>query len=39
MKQRLSELSGAQIDDEAADVAEMAETPEEDDDNGEGDGQ
>jgi integration host factor subunit beta len=34
MKQRLSELSGAQIDDEAGDIAEMADTPEEDDDNG-----
>jgi integration host factor subunit beta len=34
MKQRLSELSGAQIDDEASDVAEMPDTPEDDDDNG-----
>lgn len=38
MKQRLSELSGAQIDDEAADVAEMVESNDDsgdDDDNGE----
>ena len=34
MKQRLSALTGVAIDDEAGDVAEMAETGHDDDDNG-----
>src|SRR5688500_6966940 len=34
MKQNLSQIAGVPIDDEAGDVAEMAETGEEDDDNG-----
>lgn len=39
MKQRLGELSGAHIDDEAGDVADMAETNSSDDDHDESDGQ
>jgi integration host factor subunit beta len=42
MKQRLAELTGAAIDDEAGDIAEMAETAhadEDDDDNGGAPGQ
>ena len=39
MKQRLAALTGVVIDDEAGDVAEMAEHGEDDDDeNGNGDG-
>jgi integration host factor subunit beta len=34
MKQQLSDLTGAVVDDEAGDVAEMVGGPEEDDDNG-----
>ena len=38
MKQRLAALTGVAIDDEAGDVAEMAEHGDDDDDNGNGNG-
>ena len=39
MKQRLGDMTGAAIDDEAGDVEEMAETPEADNDNDAGEGE
>jgi integration host factor subunit beta len=39
MKQRLATLTGVAIDDEAGDVAEMAEHGDDDDDNGDGNGE